>query len=96
MVKRLRLVIPIAIMVVVFILLSQPLPAASGRRVAPVNIQPVINSGPVFSGGNYRLTIMPMQMVGSSVGGAYMLLGPQAPASSENGCCCIYLPCVIK
>jgi hypothetical protein len=48
------------------------------------------------SGGGYRLTSLAWQVSGTASGGGYRLLGPAGPASSENGCCCTYLPCVLR
>jgi hypothetical protein len=48
------------------------------------------------SGGGYHLTSLSWRVNGTAGGEGYRLLGPAAPASSENGCCCIYLPCVLR
>jgi hypothetical protein len=33
---------------------------------------------------------------GSASGGGYRLLGPASPTLRGNGCCCTYLPCVLR
>lgn len=56
------------------------------------------------SGGHYRLTSLALrqaqgdtrQTSGVASGGGYNLLGPASPASSENGCCCLWLPCTLR
>jgi hypothetical protein len=48
------------------------------------------------SGGRYRLVSMSWRASGVASGGGYTLLGPAAPASSENGCCCTWFPCVFR
>jgi hypothetical protein len=48
------------------------------------------------SGGGYRLTSLTWQVSGAASGAGFHLLGPAKPASSENGCCCTFLPCVIR
>jgi hypothetical protein len=53
-------------------------------------------TGHTSSGGDYRLTNTTVDPAQTSTGGAYRLLGSQAPASSENGCCCVYVPCVVR
>jgi hypothetical protein len=55
----------------------------------------VIPSG-TASGGNYQLTALAWQVSGSTSGEGYQIISPAAPASSENGCCCAYLPCVVR
>lgn len=48
------------------------------------------------AGGGYHLTGLAWQVEGTASGSGYRLLGPAAPMSSENGCCCTYLPCVLR
>ncbi|MDH7484853.1 MAG: hypothetical protein QHJ81_01095 [Anaerolineae bacterium] len=48
------------------------------------------------SGGGYRLTGLAWQFSGIASGGKYRLLGPAAPALRGNGCCCTYLPCIVR
>jgi hypothetical protein len=56
------------------------------------------------SGGHYRLTSLSWQVSGASSGGGYRLLpalsgaegGPASPTLRGNGCCCTYLPCVLR
>jgi hypothetical protein len=55
----------------------------------------VVEQG-IASGGRYRLTSTSWQASGVASGGGYYLLGPAAPVSSENGCCCNWLPCVLR
>jgi hypothetical protein len=50
-----------------------------------------------MAGGNYRLTSLGWQASGATGDGNYTLLGPVAPAaSSDKGCCCTFLPCVLR
>jgi hypothetical protein len=48
------------------------------------------------SGGRYHLSSLSWQVSGAASGAGYRLLGPAAPSSSENGCCCTYLPCLLR
>ncbi len=50
----------------------------------------------VLSGGRYRLVGTRTQVDVIASGGGYRLLAPAAPTSSENGCCCTFLPCVLQ
>jgi hypothetical protein len=61
----------------------------------PVFAQYVVAKG-IASGGGYRLASTSWQASGVASGGGYYLLGPAALASSENGCCCTWLPCVLR
>lgn len=53
-------------------------------------------NGVMLSGGHYRLVGASAQADVVASGGRYRLLEPAAPTSSENGCCCTYLPCVLR
>jgi hypothetical protein len=48
------------------------------------------------SGEGYRLTVLAWQVEGSASGGGYRLLGPASPTLRGNGCCCTFLPCVLR
>jgi len=60
-------------------------------------------SGPAMSvqagtaaGGNYQLASLAWQVSGTATGGGYALLAPYQPALRGSGCCCTYLPCVLR
>ncbi len=53
-------------------------------------------AGGLISGGSYRLTIADWQVSGTASGGGYRLVGPAAPGAAGSGCCCTYLPCVMR
>ncbi len=49
------------------------------------------------SGGSYQLTSLGPEVNRTSRGGSYRLVGSSIPAaSSDGGCCCTYLPCVVR
>ncbi len=50
----------------------------------------------ITSGGGYHLLGLAWQVNGAASGGKYHLLNPLSPAGSENGCCCTFLPCVLR
>jgi len=73
--------------------------AAKGSALAQSDRPPpaqYIAAQGVAPGRGYRLTSLAWQVRGTAGGGGYRLPGPAAPASSENGCCCTYLPCVLR
>ena len=47
-------------------------------------------------GPAYRLTSVTWQARGPVAGGGYWLLPLVQPALTGTGCCCAYLPCVMK
>lgn len=48
------------------------------------------------SGGRYHLTSASWYVSGTASGGGYRLLSPSRPTLRGNGCCCTYLPCVLR
>ena len=48
------------------------------------------------SGGRYHLTSLSWHVSGATSGGGYRLLSPSSPTLRGNGCCCTYLPCVLR
>lgn len=59
---------------------------------------PGLSAAPVgaASGGRYRLSSLAWQVNGSAAGGGYLLQGPVQPALTGSGCCCLFLPCVLR
>jgi hypothetical protein len=53
-------------------------------------------AGGTMSGGYYRLTTANWQVSGTAGGGGYRLVGPAASEQAGSGCCCTYLPCVMR
>jgi len=61
-------------------------------------------AAPGFVGGNYQLTSLPLrpaqgnawQVSGNASGGGYALTSPYEPALRGSGCCCTYLPCMLR
>jgi len=49
-----------------------------------------------ISGGGYQLTTLGSQADSMAAGGAYRLLGPAPAGPTGSGCCCTYLPCVMR
>jgi hypothetical protein len=84
--KRIALLMLIAL---VATLLASSMSSAQSNRPGAVTT-------PVASGGRYRLTVTTWRVSGSAHGGGYRLQGPARPALTGNGCCCTYLPCVIR
>jgi hypothetical protein len=49
-----------------------------------------------ISGGEYRLSRSVWQVGESVRGGAYQLTTQSTQSLQSGGCCCTYMPCVIK
>jgi predicted S18 family serine protease len=48
------------------------------------------------SGGSYQLASLTWQVNGTATGEGYALISPPAPALRGSGCCCTYLPCILR
>ena len=47
-------------------------------------------------GGRYQLAGLSWQANSTTSGGDYRLTGVFAPSLTGSGCCCTYLPCVLR
>lgn len=54
-----------------------------------------VESGAI-SGGEYRVTMAHWHVSGAADGGSYRLPDPAASELPPIGCCCTYLPCVLR
>ena len=48
------------------------------------------------SGGDYQLTVLGTSTTGAMSGGEYHLQGGVQPMLRGNGCCCTYMPCILR
>lgn len=48
------------------------------------------------SGDGYQLTTLSWRVSGAASGGEYVLFGPAAPRLVGSGCCCTYLPLMLR
>lgn len=71
------------------LLWSSAAPAASAADAGPMTTW-------TAAGGGYRLTTMTWTAPVIAHGGDYLLLSPDTPALTGNGCCCAYLPCLLR
>ena len=49
-----------------------------------------------LTGGGYRLTSVGLPAGETMSGGGYQLLSSAKPAATARGCCCTYLPCILR
>jgi hypothetical protein len=93
----------IKIWLVILMLLVALLLLGGGALAQPGVLQSAVERG-VASGGGYRLASAladdaqgpGWRVEGSASGGGYVLQALQAPILTGSGCCCTYLPCVIR
>jgi hypothetical protein len=92
----------------VVLLLVISLLAAGGASLAQTGVpgpgQAMSVQAGTSSGGSYHLTSLAprqaqdnaWQVSGTAAGGGYALASPYAPALRGSGCCCAYLPCILR
>jgi hypothetical protein len=86
---RLKVRIIVLVAVTALLLLGTGVLAQSGEHY-------IVKEG-TATGGGYRLTSLSWQVSGAASGGGYRLLEPAVPASLVgSGCCCTYLPGVLR
>jgi len=86
------------IALVCVLLLAGATSAQSGSQPSPsryVAVADRVEKGEA-SGGRYHLTSVSWHVSGAASGGDYRLLSPSSPTLRGNGCCCTYLPCVLR
>ncbi len=88
--------IVILVVVIAALVTSSVVLAQSGKPSPPARSGSWAVERGAASGGGYRLTSLTWRASGAISGTNYRLLGPAAPVSSEKGCCCTYLPCVLR
>ncbi len=81
----------LAVVALLCLLLTGLVAAQLGEPAA----QHIVASG-VASAEGYRLTGLVWQVQGSAAGGGYLLTVPASPLLRGSGCCCTYLPCVLR
>jgi hypothetical protein len=97
-----RYTFSIAVVALACVLLAGVVLAQSGGGSDPPTWY-TVEQGPALSvvegtasGGGYYLTSLAWRASGTASGGGYRLLGPASPTLTGNGCCCTYLPCVVR
>jgi predicted S18 family serine protease len=81
------------LLIITLLAVGGPALAQSGR---PGTGQPMGVHAGTSSGGSYHLTNLDWQVSGTAAGGGYALTSPYAPALRGSGCCCTYLPCILR
>ena len=84
--------------IILLLLIAVPLLISSvalARPEQPVASNTTTQPSPT-TGGAYQLDGSTWQISGISTGGLYQLLGPQGSTLRGNGCCCTYLPCLLR
>ena len=75
---------------VVFLLCGNVAAAQSGGPVG------YVVEADTVSGGDYQLTGQGASAAVEMSGGAYRLQGGIQPMLRGNGCCCTYVPCILR
>jgi hypothetical protein len=86
-------------LVVIFVFLVPLGEGKGGSTTLALPIQDwslsILESG-ASSSADYQISDVTWRVEGISTGGAYRLESASEPLSTGSGCCCTYLPCVIK
>ena len=85
--------VAILVLVVAFLVLAGAGLAQPGDSELP---PPYVVEADTVSGGDYQLTGQGASAAVEMSGGAYRLQGGVQPMLRGNGCCCTYLPCILR
>jgi len=94
--KRLLLILIIFLLFIFALPLKAIMPTALADSDGNQDTIWLVTKSAASKDGTYHLSGVNWRVSGDSAGGAYMLVSPQAPSDSSNGCCCTYFPCVFK
>ena len=85
--------VAIVVLVVAFLMLAVAVLAQPGDSELP---PPYMVEPGTASGGDYQLTGQGTSVSVEMSGGAYRLQGGIQPMLRGNGCCCTYMPCILR
>jgi len=85
---------PITFLLVITLLAVAGATLAQSSGASPG--QPMSVQAGTSSGGSYHLTSLAWQVSGTAADGSYALAAPYASALRGSGCCCTYLPCILR
>jgi hypothetical protein len=92
--KRKPILMMILPLVVVIVIILVALPAKEG--ISAQTGEEYKFDDAVLSGDGYQLTTLSWQVSGEVRGGGYTLFSPMTTVLRGSGCCCTFLPCVMK
>ena len=85
---------PIALLLVITLLAVGGAALAQSGGAGPGQAMSV--QAGTSSGGSYHLTSLAWQVSGTAIGEGYALTSPYTPTLRSSGCCCTYLPCILR
>jgi hypothetical protein len=86
----------IAIFLVALLVLLLVSSAALAKSSEPVSTTLYSVQHATLAGGSFRLTSLCWEVSGIASGGGMRLIRADAPSLTGNGCCCAYLPLILK
>jgi hypothetical protein len=93
--KRIALFLLILILVgVAASLAARPMPASSATSPPPPAGFSMEKT--TLLGSRYQLSSLSWQISGQLSGASYTLSAPSAPSLTGNGCCCNFMPCMLR
>jgi hypothetical protein len=81
----------VSVVAILLLLLATAAQASSRNPTGGVSVRTGVTSG-----GSYRLTSLAWQGSITARGGGYHLLVAYEPRLTGSGCCCTYLPCIVR
>lgn len=75
-------------------LAARPMPASSAMSPPPPAGYSVEKT--TLLGSRYQLSSLSWQVSGQLSGANYTLSAPSAPSLTGNGCCCNFMPCMLR
>jgi hypothetical protein len=90
--RRMAILLVALLLAAVTLQAAVPLMAQT-RRPGPAPY--AVEAGTV-AGGGYQLGSLAWPITGAASGGSYRLALANEPLLRGSGCCCVYLPCILR
>ena len=90
--KRMVIVLVILLGVGLTLLVAVPMTAQTSAQSPALY---TVEAGTV-AGGGYQLSSSAWHITGAASGGSYRLSTANEPSLRGSGCCCTYLPCILR
>jgi hypothetical protein len=78
------------------VVLAWLIPLGGGKHASSAEVAWVLSGSAASNDGVFQISTLTWKVEGVSLGGEYRLENLSTPLLTGSGCCCTYLPCIIR
>jgi hypothetical protein len=78
------------------VVLAWLVPLGGGKRALSAETGWLLSGSAASNDGGFQISTFTWKVEGISLGGEYRLENLSTPLLTGSGCCCTYLPCIIR